>query len=301
MAQRVFAQVALVSSEPMTIARSQPLVTVGMPVRNGGDRFGAAIESILSQSHANLQIVISDNGSDDQTASIAQKYCAQDSRITYIRQSPPIKAFENFRFVLDKAEGEFFLWAAHDDLHSNDYVETLVNGLHADKSAVLAFGDLFLTASVSDQGMLKPYVFSIPDISVASRMRKAAFTQCFHIYGVWRTQELKNIPFPCNAWWPDLPIMVAASVVGQFKYVAGPKFYYCEVPKTNLERVQYQDYKAKFNLISGVVGLIRATYLATAGTGGFFTGLFGAWLVLEKQLRGLPGFLWRRIVRASTG
>ena len=95
--------------------------------------------------------------------------------------------------------------------------------------------------------------------------------------------------------------MVAASVVGQFKYVAGPRFYYCEVPKTNLERVQYQDYKAKFNLVSGVLGLIRATYLAAAGAGGVFTGLFGAWLVLEKQLRGLPGFVSRRLFRNSVG
>lgn len=283
----------------MTAARSQPLVTVGMPVRNGGDRFEAAIESILNQSYKNLQIVISDNGSDDQTSLVAQKYCAQDSRITYIRQSPPIKAFSNFRFVLDKAEGEFFLWAAHDDLHSNDYVETLVNGLLADKSAVLAFGDLFLTASADDKGTFKPYDFSTPDTVVASRMRKAAFTQCFHIYGVWRTKELKSIPFPCNAWWPDLPVMVAASALGQFKYIAGPRFYYCEVPKTNLERVQYQDYKAKFNLISGVSGLIQATYLASAGAGGLFTGLRGAWLVLEKQLRGLPGFFGRRLLRNS--
>ena len=279
----------------MTATRSQPLVTVGMPVRNGGDRFVSAIESILLQTYTNLQIVISDNGSDDQTASIAQKYCAQDSRITYIRQSPPIKAFENFRFVLDQAEGEFFLWAAHDDLHSNDYVETLVNSLLGDASAVLAFGDLFLTTSAEDKGTFKPYDFSVLNTSVTTRMRKAAFTQCFHIYGVWRTQELKSIPFPCNAWWPDLPIMVAASVLGQFRYVAGPKFYYCEVPKTNLERVQYQDYKAKFNLISGVLGLIRAAYVATAGAGGFLTGLLGAWLVLEKQLRGLPGFLGRRL------
>lgn len=281
----------------MTVARSQPLVTVGMPVRNGGDRFEAAIESILNQSYTNLQIVISDNGSDDQTSLVAQKYCAQDSRITYIRQSPPIKAFSNFRFVLDKAEGEFFLWAAHDDLRSNDYVQTLVNGLLTDKSAVLAFGDLILTASADDKGTFKPYDFSTPDTAVASRMRKAAFTQCFHIYGVWRTQKLKSIPFPCNAWWPDLPVMVAASVLGQFKFVAGPKFYYCEVPKTNLERVHYQDYKAKFNLVSGVLGLIRAAYVATSGAGGFFMGLFGAWLVLEKQLRGLPSFFGRRLSR----
>lgn len=281
----------------MTLASSQPLVTVGMPVRNGGDRFAAAIESILGQNYVNLQIIISDNGSDDDTTSVAQRYCAQDSRIIYLRQTPPIKAFENFRFVLEMAKGEFFLWAAHDDLRSHDYVETLVNGLLGDASAILAFGDLFLIESAHDKGTFKPYNFSASNLAITTRMRKAAFTQCFHIYGVWRTKELVSIPFPCNAWWPDLPIMVAASALGQFKYIAGPRFYYREALKTNLERVQYQDYKAKFNLISGVLGLIAATYVATKASGGVVNGLLGAWLVLEKQLRGLPAFLVRRLLR----
>lgn len=281
----------------MTLDSRQPLVTIGIPVRNGGNRLALAVESILGQTYANLQIVISDNGSDDETASVAQKYCAQDSRITYTRQTPPIKGLENFRFVLEMAKGEFFLWAAHDDLRSHDYVETLVNSLISDELAILAFGDLFLIASAQDKGTFKSYDFSSSNPAIPARMRKAAFTQCFHIYGVWRTKELMSIPFPCNVWWPDLPIMVAASALGRFKYVKGPKFYYCEVPKTTLESVHYQDYKEKFNLISGVLGLIGATYVATKGSSGIINGLIGAWLVLEKQLRGLPAFFGRRLLR----
>ena len=283
----------------MTITSSRPLVTIGMPIRNGGSYFASAIESIIGQTYENLQIVISDNGSDDDTALVAQKYCAQDLRIMYVRQAPPIKAFENFRYVLEMAKGDFFLWAAHDDLRGYDYVENLVNSLISDESAVLAFGDLYLTSSSQEKGVLTPYDFSTSNASIAARMRKAAFTQCFHIYGVWRTKELKSIPFPCNAWWPDLPIMVAASALGRFKYVEGSKFYYREVLKSNLERVQYQDYKAKFNLIGGVIGLIGATYIATERSSGFLKGLLAAWLVLEKQLRELPAFFGRRLLRAE--
>jgi glycosyltransferase involved in cell wall biosynthesis len=274
----------------------QPLVTVGMPVRNGGESFGAALGSILGQSYRNLQVVVSDNGSDDQTAAIAKKYCAQDERVVYVRQLTPLKAFENFRFVLDQAQGEFFMWAAHDDLHSDNYIEMLVSSLTDDPTAILAFGDLFITAPGDEGGTLRPYDFSTHGLDWAMRMRKAAFTQCFHIYGVWRTRELKSIEFPCNAWWPDLPIMIAAARLGQFTYIAGPRFYYYEVPKSNLQRVQYQDYKATFSLVGGVFGLIRAAYIAAA-VSGLVAGLFGAWLVIEKQVRDLPVFFGRRITR----
>lgn len=277
----------------------QPLVTVGMPIRNGGEFLRAALDSIVRQSYANLQIIVSDNCSDDQTAATIEKYAATDTRVRYVRQQAPLKAIENFRFVLDQAQGEFFMWAAHDDVHGADYIEKLVGGLTAEPAALLAFGDLTITGAPDGSQAPKPYDFSTAGLSRAGRMRKAAFTQCFHIYGVWRTRELRRIPSPRNMWWPDLPIMVAAACLGPCIYVAGTQFFYYEVPKTNLQRVQYQDYKARFNLVGGVLGLIGASYTVVRDVGGPLSGLYAAYLVTEKQLRGLPGFVWRRLRRIS--
>ncbi|MBI2725908.1 MAG: glycosyltransferase family 2 protein [Polaromonas sp.] len=271
------------------------LVTVGIPVRNGGEFLAHALDSILGQSYRNLEIVVSDNGSDDQTAETMARYCKLDRRIVYIRQREPIKAFDNFRFVLDQAKGVYFLWAAHDDFHSPDYIERLVHALEADSEAVLTFGDLLITSPGNEQGTLRDYDFATEELQWRRRMKKAAFTQCFHIYGVWRTSSLKSIPFAGNAWWPDLPVMIGAAFIGTFKYVPGPRFFYHEVPKTNLQRVQYQDYAARFNIVAGVLGLIRASYISSAGVGGLFAGLYGAWLVISKQARNLPGFLGRRL------
>ena len=276
-------------------AETQALVTVGMPVRNGGELIREALNSILNQSYRNLQVVVSDNGSDDRTAAIVQEYCDIDARVVCIRQQNPIKAFDNFRFVLDQAQGEFFLWTAHDDLHSPNYIEQLVTALERDAGAVLAFGDLFITSPGDAAGTLRSYDFSTQELGRVARMRKAAFTQCFHIYGVWRTSQLQAIPFAGNAWWPDLPVMIGAAVTGTFIYVTGPRFYYYEVPKSNLYRVQYQDYKASFNIVAGVLGLFRAAYVSSAGVGGWIAGLFGAWLIAEKQAREFPGFLGRRV------
>ena len=59
-----------------------PLVTIGMPVYNGSASLESSIESILSQSYQNLEIIISDNNSEDSSMEICRKYALLDQRIT---------------------------------------------------------------------------------------------------------------------------------------------------------------------------------------------------------------------------
>jgi glycosyltransferase involved in cell wall biosynthesis len=61
-------------------------VVIGMPVWNGERFLSEAIESILGQTYGDLELVISDNGSNDTTAEICCTYARRDDRIRYIQQ-----------------------------------------------------------------------------------------------------------------------------------------------------------------------------------------------------------------------
>lgn len=100
----------------------KPLVSIGMPVYNGGELIHRALESLLSQSFENFEIIISDNASDDATETICRTYAANDKRVRYIRQKINLGATHNFRTVLDGAIGDYFMWAACDDIRSPDFV-----------------------------------------------------------------------------------------------------------------------------------------------------------------------------------
>ncbi|MBK8523305.1 MAG: glycosyltransferase family 2 protein [Betaproteobacteria bacterium] len=123
-------------------AAALPLVTIGMPIRNGDPYFERALASVLAQDYPNLEIVVSDNGSTDGTAEILARAAATDPRIRVFRQSEMLTAFDNFAWVLRQARGLYFMWAAHDDLRPANYVSSLVASLQAYPEAVLAFGDL---------------------------------------------------------------------------------------------------------------------------------------------------------------
>lgn len=122
----------------------KPLVSIGIPVKNGfanrylGNDFiysendidlAKALDAIINQSYTNLEIIISNNGSTDETYSFLEKISKEDKRIKIFNQQPQILPLENFQFVLNNSTGKYFKWNAADDLISKDYIEHNVNFL----------------------------------------------------------------------------------------------------------------------------------------------------------------------------
>ena len=68
------------------------LIGIGIPVFNGEKYLEEAIRSNLNQTHSNLELIISDNGSTDRTESICRDYQALDRRIQYVRNEANIGA-----------------------------------------------------------------------------------------------------------------------------------------------------------------------------------------------------------------
>src|SRR3990167_857582 len=102
------------------------LVSIGLPVYNGAatDRLPRSLDSLLNQTYHNIEITLSDNASTDGTEKICREYAARDSRIRYIRQKENRGVVANFQFVLAKAIGEYFMWAASVDAWAIIYIET---------------------------------------------------------------------------------------------------------------------------------------------------------------------------------
>jgi glycosyltransferase involved in cell wall biosynthesis len=97
-----------------------------MPVYNGQNYLAAAIDSLLCQTFEDFELIISDNGSRDATEQICRDYAARDRRIAYERQPQNIGAITNFNHVFQVSGGEYFKWAAHDDVCQPQFLQTCV-------------------------------------------------------------------------------------------------------------------------------------------------------------------------------
>jgi glycosyltransferase involved in cell wall biosynthesis len=104
----------------------KPLVSIGVPIYNAEKFLVERINSLIHQTHKNIEIIISDNASTDTTEKICKKFAEKDVRIKYIRQKNNMGAMWNFMFVLENANGKYFTWAAADDLISPEYIEKCI-------------------------------------------------------------------------------------------------------------------------------------------------------------------------------
>ena len=109
-----------------------PMVSIGMPIYSGERYIREALDSLLAQTFTDFELIISDNASSDRTESICREYAERDARIIYFRQEENIGAAGNFQFVLDRAQSDLFMWAAHDDVWAKNYLKD-ATALLADK------------------------------------------------------------------------------------------------------------------------------------------------------------------------
>ena len=117
---------------------STPRLTIGLPVYNGEEFLGEALDALLGQTYEDFELIISDNASADGTEEIARQYAGKDERIRYLRQPRNIGATPNHNILLDFARGELFKWASHDDLYGRELLAKCVEALDERPDVILA-------------------------------------------------------------------------------------------------------------------------------------------------------------------
>ena len=102
---------------------SKNLVSFIISTYNGQETLDQAISSILSQSHINLEILIIDDGSTDDSFDIIQKYANEDKRIKTYKNPQNIGLTKSLNFLIEQAKGEFIARQDDDDISKENRIE----------------------------------------------------------------------------------------------------------------------------------------------------------------------------------
>ena len=102
-----------------------PAASFGLTVRNGVDVLRRCIESLLSQDFTDLEIVISDNASNDGTRNLLDEFARADSRVRVEVNTVNIGLHEHVNRVLESSSGRFFRWISADDWLEPDYLSAV--------------------------------------------------------------------------------------------------------------------------------------------------------------------------------
>lgn len=113
----------------ITDMSKSPKVSVCIPVYNGVNYLSRALDNILEQTYTDLEILIANDCSTDETLSVIESYAARDKRIVYWTNEKNLRLFGNYNRCMEKASGEYIKLFAHDDLLAPDCIEKMLKVL----------------------------------------------------------------------------------------------------------------------------------------------------------------------------
>jgi glycosyltransferase involved in cell wall biosynthesis len=194
-----------------------PPVSIGLPVYNGEKFIEEELNSLLAQTFSDFELIISDNASTDRTGQICQAYAAKDKRIRYYRNEQNIGANPNFNRAFELSSGEYFKWAAADDVHRETFIERCIEVLNRDPSVVLAHPRI---EQIDENGrLLGPLDF---DLDVATPRPHERFYNmihvdhwCYQIFGLYRSTTLRKMPGLANYYGADRVWLAEVSLRGK--------------------------------------------------------------------------------------
>jgi glycosyltransferase involved in cell wall biosynthesis len=116
---------------------SFPLVSIMLPVYNREDLIEETIKCAINQSYRNIELIISDNCSTDNTWKMLESYAKVDGRIRIFKTDRNLGPVLNWKNCIDRVQGSYtkILWS--DDLISHDFIESALKEFDNDTSFVM--------------------------------------------------------------------------------------------------------------------------------------------------------------------
>jgi glycosyltransferase involved in cell wall biosynthesis len=206
------------------------LVSIGMPIHNGENYVKEAINSIIKQKYKNWELIISDNGSTDNTEKICRSYVKKDKRIKYFQHETNKGAAWNFNNCFNLSSGVYFKWAPHDDNLAPEFISECVDALNKNHDVVVSY--TLVNMFDAEGKVLKVYTDDANFNGAFAHQRYRQFFDmyklsgwCNPIFGLFRREMLAKTVLIGNWLAADLTLLGEAVLYGNFYQIDKPLSY----------------------------------------------------------------------------
>lgn len=200
----------IIQSEEKSLKKVK--VSIGLPTYNGERFIQKKIESILNQTFDNFELIISDNASTDRTVEFIEDFAKKDDRIRFFKHEQNMGSIWNFNFVLQQANGDYFMWTAVDDIQMSTFIEKNLEILEKNSKVACSISRIQLYGDATDQLKLNQsdsrlvklvkefkknfgHIDSYPASGPYEKRVKEYFKNLRHnqiFYGIYRIEQIQN-------------------------------------------------------------------------------------------------------------
>jgi len=204
--------------------RSNKLVSIAMCTYNGERFLKEQLDSILSQSYTNLELIITDDCSSDKTIKILEQYQKIDTRIKIYQNEENLGFSKNFEKAISLCNGEYIALSDQDDIWKKNKIEKFLLEI---KDNVLIYSDAILIdkkATELDKNLLQP-----KNRLVSGRCNKSFFfVNSISGNTLMFKKELTKyiLPIPKEMSFHDIWIGFVASTYGTITFTQESMTYY---------------------------------------------------------------------------
>lgn len=214
----------------------QDLISVIIPVYNTEKYLAACLDSVLNQSHRNLEVIVVDDGSTDFSLQIAEGYAENDDRVkVYSFRNQGQAAARNHG--LDVATGKFISFVDSDDLLLPDALEILLRYLHKLDSDIVEGN--FLYGDSLKHKKFKGKIFSLVYTSRNAienifYQKNLSSSPCGKVF---KSELFKDLRFKKGIIYEDLDLTYQIfDIANKIAYINYPVYFYREVEGSTLHK-----------------------------------------------------------------
>lgn len=232
---------------------SDPKISIIVPVYNVQEYLAGCLESILAQTFQDFEVICVDDGSTDESGSIAEEYAQKESRIHVIHQKN--KGLSGARNTgLDKAKGKYVAFCDSDDYYHPEFLERMHEALETSGADVA--GCQLMPTKQKYTGHFPSFKDKTVPVQIFNHPIKTFLSTDKIRTGVhiklYRRSSLSDLKFIEGIYFEDVPFTTVLMMeIKQFALINLPLYYYYKNPNSIM--------RTSFNLrkVESYVRLIR--------------------------------------------
>lgn len=204
---------------------NMPLVSIVFPLYNEGRFIRETLESITQQDYENIEIIISDNASTDNTADVCREFAEKDPRIIFIQQETNIGPARNAFIIARMAKGKYYMMGAGHDKWSANLIGQSVRALEERPSATVAFPTSVWIDENGERMNKHSGWYDTRGLDPVARFFNVFWGTMNPIVGVMRLDKVPKRKEPYNFVGGDLVMLSNLALEGEFIHITDAFFY----------------------------------------------------------------------------